>query len=643
MASKYDGLARIIIQNVGGKSNIKSITHCITRLRFKLKDESKANTDILKNTDGIVTVIQSGGQYQVVIGNHVPDVYDVVCEHAGISGAAPVSDDDGPKEKMSPGAALIDIISGVFQPLLSVLCAAGIIKGLLAVWSFVASSSFGIDVTTSGAYEIWNAVGDGFFYFLPIILGYTSAKKFKCNEFIGMAIGVGLTYPNMVALKSAEVLGTVFAGTSFAMDYMTDFFGIPVIMPASGYTQSVVPVVLAVYIAAKLEKFFKKRIPDVIKTFIVPLCVLGIMMPLTYLVIGPVATVVCNVLTLVFGGLYNIPVVGAIIAGALIGAMWQVLVIFGLHWGLVPLAMINYGTLGYDFILSPYFCVSFAQSAVVLAMILKTKDKKLKDIAIPAFISGLFGVTEPCIYGITLPKKTPFVISCIGGAAGGIITAIAGVKSYTMGGLGLFGLPCYIDPNTNSLYSMIWVIISILVAVAVAFVLTMVTYKDEAPAAKKTISSDASANGEVLVAPIKGEIKALTAVEDKVFSSEAMGKGVAIVPEEGKVYAPADGTISAFFNTGHAIGITTANGAEVIIHVGMDTVQLEGKGFTPKVKQGDTVKRGDLLLEFDIDFIKGSGYSVETPVVITNSDKYIDIIPTDAKKVVNGNDLITLL
>ena len=642
MASKYDGLARIIIQNVGGKSNIKSITHCITRLRFKLKDESKANTDILKNTDGIVTVIQSGGQYQVVIGNHVPDVYDVVCEHAGISGAAPVAD-DGPAEKMSPGAALIDIISGVFQPLLSVLCAAGIIKGLLAVWSFVASSSFGIDVTTSGAYEIWNAVGDGFFYFLPIILGYTAAKKFKCSEFIGMALGVGLTYPNMVALKSAEVLGTVFAGTSFSMDYMTDFFGIPVIMPASGYTQSVVPVVLAVYIAAKLEKFFKKRIPDVIKTFIVPLCVLGIMMPLTYLVIGPIATVICNCLTLVFGGLYNIPVVGGIIAGALIGALWQVLVIFGLHWGLVPLAMINYGTLGYDFILSPYFCVSFAQSAVVLGMILKTKDQKLKDIAIPAFISGLFGVTEPCIYGITLPKKTPFIISCIGGAAGGIITAVAGVKSYTMGGLGLFGLPCYIDPNTNSLYSMIWVIISILVAAAVAFILTMVTYRDDAPAAKKEVSSSASANGEVLVAPVKGEVKALTEVADKVFSSEAMGKGVAIVPVEGKVYAPADGTISAFFNTGHAIGITTDKGAEVIIHVGMDTVQLEGKGFNPIAKQGDKVKRGDLLLEFDIDLIKEAGYSTETPIVITNSGKYTDIIPTDSVSVENGNELITLL
>ncbi len=640
MASKYDGLARIIIQNVGGRDNIVSLTHCITRLRFKLKDESKANTDVLKNTDGIVTVMQSGGQYQVVIGNHVPDVYDVVCEHAHIQGN--VSSDDAPAQKMTPGQALIDIISGVFQPCLAVLCAAGIIKGLLAVWAFFAAG----DVTTTGAYNIWYSIGDGFFYFLPIILGYTAAKKFKCSEFIGMALGIGLTYPTMVALKEGAVLGSVFAGTSFQMDYYATFFGIPIIMPSSGYTQSVVPIVLAVFFAAKLEKRVKKIIPDVIKTFIVPLIVLAVMMPLTYLVIGPVATVLCNVLTLVFGGLYNIPVVGGVIAGALIGALWQVLVIFGLHWGLVPLAMINYGTLGYDFILSPYFCVSFAQSFTVLAMIIKTKDKKLRDMAIPAFISGMFGVTEPAIYGITLPKKKPFVISCIGGAAGGIVTAVAGVKSFTMGGLGLFGLPCYIDPNTKSIYSMIWVLISILVASVVAFVLTIVTYKDEAPKSeKKEVPTTGTANveGEVLAAPVTGEVKPLSAIEDEAFSSGALGEGCAVEPTEGKVYAPCDGEITTFFPTCHAIGIKSNAGAEILIHVGMDTVKLDGKGFTARAAQGDRIKKGDVLLEFDMDVIKAEGYSLVTPVIITNTGDYAGVVATDAKKVVNGEDLITLL
>lgn len=284
MASKYDGLARIIIQNVGGRENIISLAHCVTRLRFKLKDESKANTEVLKATDGIVTVMKSGGQYQIVIGNHVPDVYDVVCEHAHLAGNGAVSEDaeDG-GEKMGLGARLIDLISGVFQPFLGVLCAAGIIKGLLALWAFIASQS-GIDVTASGAYQLWYSIGDGFFYFLPIILGYTAAKKFKMNEFIGMALGISLTYPALVNLTSGELIGSLFAGTSFEMNYYTTFFGIPVIMPSSGYTSSVVPIVIAVACAAWLEKKLKKVIPDVIKTFIVPVVTLAVMVPLTYLV-----------------------------------------------------------------------------------------------------------------------------------------------------------------------------------------------------------------------------------------------------------------------------------------------------------------------------------------------------------------------
>lgn len=341
MASKYDGLARIIIQNVGGRDNIISLTHCITRLRFKLKDESKANTEVLKGTDGIVTVMQAGGQYQVVIGNHVPDVYDVVCEHAHITGSAPSSSDDGAGEKMSVGAFLIDIISGTFQPALAALSACGIIKGLLALAAFL-----GLD-TASGTYQVWYSVADGFFYFLPIILGITSARKLKCNEFLGAALGIALVYPNMVNITAGEVLGTVAAGTIFEMSYYTKFLGIPVIMPASGYTSSVVPVVLAVAGAAFLEKRLKKVIPDVVKTFIVPLIVLGLMVPFTYIVIGPIATVLCNIISAFFSAVMSIPVVGGTLLGALVGAFWQVLVIFGLHWGLIPICMINFANLGY--------------------------------------------------------------------------------------------------------------------------------------------------------------------------------------------------------------------------------------------------------------------------------------------------------
>lgn len=482
MASKYDGLARIIIQNVGGKSNIISVAHCITRLRFKLKDESKANKEVLESTDGVIKVMQAGGQYQVVIGNQVNDVYDAVLEVGHLTAAGAVDEDGNAVEednagggKKSPVSMLIDVISGTLQPTLGVLAATGIIKGLLALFDFI-----GLIPSTSGTYQVWYAVADGFFYFLPIILGYTAAKKFKINEFIGMAIGIALCYPAMVNSTAGEVLGTVFGGTAFEMSYYQTFMGIPVIMPASGYTSSVVPIILAVAIAAPIEHWLKKVIPDVIKLFVVPFVTLVIMVPLTYLVIGPVASVLCSILSLVFNAIYSIPVVGGIIGGILIGAFWQVLVIFGLHWGLVPLAMINYGLMGYDTFLSPYFCVSFAQTFVVLAIILKTKNEKTKKVAIPAFISGIFGVTEPAIYGVTLPKKKPFIYSCIAGAIGGAFTGFMNTRSYSIGGLGLFGLPSFIDTTGDmGITNMIYVIIAILIASAVGFGLTYALYKDE--------------------------------------------------------------------------------------------------------------------------------------------------------------------
>ena len=485
MASKYDGLARIIIQNVGGKSNIISVAHCITRLRFKLKDESKANKEVLESTDGVIKVMQAGGQYQVVIGNQVNDVYDAVLEVGHLAAAGAVDEEGNAVEetsgggKKSPVSLLIDVISGTLQPTLGVMAATGIIKGLLALFDFL-----GLIPAASGTYQVWYAVADGFFYFMPIVLGYTAAKKFKVNEFIGMAIGIALCYPAMVHSTAGTEQGTVFTGTAFEMSYYLTFFGIPVIMPASGYTSSVVPIILAVAIAAPLEHWLKKVIPDVIKLFVVPFVTLIVMVPLTYLVIGPIASILCSILSLFFNAIYSIPVVGGLIGGVLIGAFWQVLVIFGLHWSLVPLAMINYSLLGYDFILSPYFCVSFAQTFVVLAIVLKTKDENLKKIAIPAFISGIFGVTEPAIYGVTLPKKTPFIYSCIAGAIGGAFTGLMRTRSYSIGGLGLFGLPSFIDTTgVMGLTNMIYILIAILIASVAGFAMTYVLYKDE-PAKK---------------------------------------------------------------------------------------------------------------------------------------------------------------
>lgn len=640
MASKYDGLARIIIQNVGGKSNVISVTHCITRLRFKLKDDSKANTDILKNTDGIVTVMQGGGQYQVVIGNHVPDVYEAVCDIGHFGGQASSSDE--PAEKMSIGAFLIDAISGIFQPSLGVLSAVGILKGLLAL------AAFAHLINEAGpTYQLLYAISDGFFFFLPIILAYTSSEKFKCNKFMAMAIAATLCYPQIVALSpfglkmaGVEPLGTAFAGTFLETQYFTTFLKMPVLLPENGYPSSVVPIVVAVFFAAKIEKFFKKIFPDVIKTFMVPLATLIIIVPVTFLLLGPIVTFLSAIVSGVFTWLFGL---SGLIAGAALGAIWQILVIFGLHWALIPLMMADYGMYGESFILSPMFAASFAQSMVVLGIILKTKDIKLKELAIPAFISGIFGVTEAAIYGITLPKKKPFIISCIAAAIGGGIIGAAGVKSYMMGGLGVFGLPTYIDPATKNISHMIWAIIGTLVAMVIAFIITMITYKDNAVVKTSVTNTGKTGAPQTIASPLKGNVIPLADIEDEAFKSGAMGLGIAIDPAEGIVKAPADGRIIAFFPTGHAIGMTTDSGAELLIHVGLDTVKLDGKHYHAKAKQGDVVKKGDVLLEFDADAIRKDGYSLVTPIIISNTADYADIIPTDSANVNIGDEIITII
>lgn len=625
MASKYDGLARIIIQNVGGKSNITSITHCITRLRFKLKDESKANTEILKETDGVVTVIQSGGQYMVVIGNHVPDVYKSVVSVGHLENLAEVAEEeteDAPKEKMNPFNAFVNIVTGVFSPFLGVLCACGIIKGFLAL--FVA---LGVLDGAGGTYNILYSLGDAAFYFMPVILGYSAAKKFKIPELEGVIIGCTLVYPYVLSGSGYDI---------------ANLFGIPVTMPASGdYTSSVIPIICAVAFAGWFEKKYKKYIPDTIKMFAVPLITCLVTVCLTFWVIGPVASMLANGLGVVFNAIYSF---SSILMGIVVGALWQVLVMFGLHWALIPIAMNNLTTMGSDIILASMFGTTFAQTGAVIGIMIKTKDKKIKSLCPPAIISGIAGVTEPAIYGITLPKKMPFIRTCvISGIAGAALT-IVGVKAYGMAGLGVFGYTAYIDTATGNTSGMLMAIVISVVCVIAGIVSELIFYKD-APA-KKENTAVKTASGKwtgAIAAPVSGEVKTLSEVADEAFSSGALGQGFAIVPSEGKIYAPFDGEVTTLFPTGHAIGLVSTEGVEVLIHVGMDTVKLQGRGFAPKVAQGAKVKKGDLLLEFDIDEVKTAGYSVMTPVIVTNTADYADIIPTDAKTIMRGENAITIL
>ncbi len=627
MASKYDGLARIIIQNVGGKSNIASLTHCITRLRFKLKDESKANTDILKGTDGIVTVIQSGGQYMVVIGNHVADVYDTVISVGHLESIAAAPDDDagdGPKEKMNPLNAFVSIVTGVFSPFLGVMCACGIIKGFLAL--FVA---IGVLDGSGGTYNILYSLGDAIFYFMPVLLGYSAAKRFKLPEAEGLIIGCALVYPYVLSSSGMDV---------------SHLFGIPVSMPPSGdYSSSVLPIIVAVAFAAWFEKKIKDHIPTTIKMFTVPLLTCFVTVCLTFWIIGPITSVVSSGLSGVFAAVASF---SPVLLGVLAGGLWMVLVMFGLHWALVPLAINDMAMMGHSTMLIGMFAHSFILIGSVVGIMMKTKDKKLKSLCPPAAISAVAGVTEPALYGIVLPKKTPFIRACvISGILGGALMAF-GVVQYTMAGLGVFGYTAYINTAANDASGMVASIVISLIGVVAGFVSEMIFYKADEPKkeeAGSTASAGSATKGGSVAAPVSGEVKELSEVEDEAFSSGALGQGFAIVPSEGKVYAPVDGTVSTFFPTGHAIGLLSDGGTEVLIHVGMDTVKLNGNGFTPKVEQGAKVKKGDLLLEFDIDYIKSQGYSTVTPVIITNSDDYTDVVPTDAKQVTHGDDAITLL
>lgn len=615
--SKYENLAKEILENVGGKENINSLTHCVTRLRFRLKDESKANDEALKNNPGVVTVMKSAGQYQVVIGNHVPLVYADVCELAGISNGTQQVEEEAPQGLFNK---LIDIISGCFQPILGPLCAAGIIKGLNALLVFILGSSF----NNSGTYMILNAIGDSIFNFLPIILGYTAAKKFNVNVIVGMIIGATLCYPT-IQTDTLSAAGKAIGTLPFIGSYYTKFIGIPFV--SGNYTSTVVPVICIVALAAQIQKIAKKFVPEMLQNFFVPFFVLIISLPIGLLVIGPVVSLLTTVLSNMFAGLYAFsPIVTAFV----IGALWQCLVIFGLHWALVPMAMVNIGNSGYDTILPGMLGTTFAATGVLAAMYLKLKDENKKALAIPGVISAFCGVTEPAIYGFLLPEKTPFVFSCIGGAVGGAIMGTVAVKQYVIGGLGIFSVVNFISPKGNAT-GMIVSLIAGAVSLVVGFVLTMIFYKtNDQQVENKEVTK---LEEETILAPIKGEVKPIEESSDAAFASGALGKGVVILPEEGKVYAPVTGTVTVLFPSLHAIGITSDAGVELLIHIGINTVQLNGEGFTAHIKQGDQIKQGQLLVEFDMNKIKEAGYSLETPVLVTNYADLKEVKNTNASSV----------
>lgn len=644
---KYNKLAKDIIKNIGGKENVNNVVHCVTRLRFHLKDEEKANTEVLKNMDGIVTVRKSSGQYQVVIGNHVGDVHKAVVEEGGFhtdeTGGHGEKNHDNKESLLN---RFIDTVSGIFVPILGVLATSGMIKGFNAM--FIA---LGWLDEAGGTYQILNILGDALFYFLPVILGYSAMKKFGGSPFIGMVIGMALVYPGLEGItESGEPLYTLFAGTVFESPVYIEFLGIPIILMT--YSMSIIPVIISTFFAAKLEGFLTRVIPSVVRTFLVPLFTWLVIIPLTFIVIGPIATWAAQILGEVTVWIYGL---SPIIAGAFIGGFWLVLVMFGLHWGIVPIGMNNVAVSGFDPVLILSFAHSFALAGVILAIWIKTKSKKMKSLSAPAFISSIFGVTEPGVYGIALPLKRPFIITLISSALGGAILGFFGTKQYIWGGMGVFTFPTLIHPEEGFNIGLTGAVIAAVVGMIVGFILTYlfgginkqetsVLETKEIDEAAATVEDELAQDvkSEIIVSPLTGEVINLADISDTAFASGALGKGVAIKPAEGKLISPVSGTVSVLFETYHAVGIKTDDGAELLIHIGMDTVQLNGEFFKAHVAQGDKVEKGQLLIEFDIQAIEKAGYDIITPIVLTNTAQYKKVEPIEQGNIDIGERLLTV-
>ncbi len=618
----YENLAKQILKNVGGQENVSNLTHCATRLRFNLKDLSKANTEAIKKTKGVMGVVDKGAQYQVIIGSDVSSVYKEMLKLGDFKGSD--SKNDGEKKGLDK---VFDIIAGTFTPILPPLTAAGMLKAVL-----VLLTTFGLMSKESQTYYILSFMADAIFFLFPVALGYTAAVKFKCNPFMGMLLGGILIHPNWTALVSA--------GETVKL------LGLPVKLVT--YTSSVIPIILIVWVMSYVENIADKISPKPIKFFSKPLITILVMGPLALIALGPIGSILgeglANVVTTINNvAPWSIPMI--------VGGVSPLLVLVGMHYALFPLSFNDLALKGSENILGPGMLVSnVAQGAAVLCVSLKTKNRDLKQLSGSAGLTALLGITEPAMYGVTMKLKKPLIAVCSGGALAGLYIGLMGVVRYSSGAPGLASIAIFIGENPMNI---VHALIGCAIAFVSSFALTwIIGFEDpvnedeemeDEDLVEVAVDKAPLMNKITIASPLNGEIVPLTEVKDETFASEMMGKGVAINPTEGKVVSPINGTAQMIFKTKHAIGLKSEDGAEILIHIGMDTVQLDGKHFTAHVKDGDKVKVGDTLVEFDMDAIKKEGYELITPVIITNTIDYLEIVPKEIKSVNAGEDIITIL
>ena len=615
----YTELGQEILSLVGGQENVSGLTHCATRLRFNLRDESKAKTDQLKDTPGVLGVVQNGGQYQIIIGNDVNHVYKPIMEICHLDERTDAADEG---VKKGWGSRLIDTITGIFTPVLPAITAAGMLKAVLAL-----CTAFGWLTAADSTYQILNFMADAAFYFLPIPLANSAAKKFGCNPYIAMLLGGMLLHPNFTAMvASAKETGE-----------MISFLGLPVY--AASYSSSVILIVLA---QSYIEPVADRISPKAIKFFTKPLITTLVTGLLGLLILGPVGYIVA---TWIADGINALNTYAGWLVPLVLGALFPLLVMTGTHYGIIPIGINNRMTTGFDTIVYPAnLCSNIAQGASSFAVALKTKKEKVRELGWSAGITAVCGITEPALYGVNMRYKTPLIAACIGGGAGGLFVGLMGVRNYAGGSPGLMTLPGYI--GERGFYDLSNACIGAAIAFAVSFAVTWFLFHDEDEGLKaaagednekETIDSSGLGNASVqIMSPAAGELKPLSRVNDPTFAQEILGKGFAVEPSDGRFVSPVKGEVVMVFDTKHAIGLRSEDGAEILIHVGLDTVNLKGAHYQVLVKAGDAVEVGTPILTVDLDAVRGAGYEVITPVLVTNTSEFAEIVCNASGKIQAG-------
>lgn len=625
----YESIAKKILQRVGGKENVISLVHCMTRLRFTLKDEYLVDDEAVKKIKGVMGVMKKAGQYQIIIGN---DVANVFAELNKLGNFSSESSKKAPEkqEKQNVFSMLMDTISGIMAPVIPAIIGAAMIKVLLTLLPMI-----GVLSTKSNTYNLLSVMGDGAFFFMPVLIAMSASKKFGTNLYYAASIALIMLHPNFISLMSnANNAGETIKFLKF----------IPVTY--ANYSYSVIPIILAVWSLKYVERLVDKITPVVTKNFLKPMLVVLIEAPIVLIVLGPLGAICGNVLSTV---VYAIHDKLGFFAIGLVAGVYPFVVMAGMHHAFTPIKLGMIATTGFEnFICIGELCSNMAQGAASLAVAVKSKNKDFKQIAGSSAFSALFaGITEPALYGVTLRLKRPMLGACIGAAVGGLFGGFFQLKCFGIATPAIVTIVQYVEKGRPQ--SLLFAALTILLTVVVSFIATMIigfediVDEDDELDMLETESKEVVAameNAINITSPAEGKAIPLSEVTDATFAQEILGKGAAIVPEKGVIYAPFDGKIDVMFETGHAVGIVGDNGIELLVHIGIDTVNLEGKYFTPKKVTGDSVKKGDILIEFDIKKIKEAGYDVTTPVVISNTEQYVNVEITVTGEVTKESNLI---